>query len=112
MNIYSFGAVASSIASHSLQTVSAARFASGLLFPFWLAMLMILGAELFTGNCLIVISVLNKDASVCKMLKNCFVVYAGNFAGAVTIAAVCAYSGEFSYTAFHQMFLFWSLIIH
>ena len=45
-------------ASHAVANVSAAKIINGLLFPFGLIMVIITGAELFTGNCLIAISVL------------------------------------------------------
>ena len=52
------GAVAASTASCGLENASVARVVSGLLFPFGLIMVIITGAELFTGNCMIIISVL------------------------------------------------------
>jgi formate/nitrite transporter len=55
---------------------------------------MLLGAELFTGNCLISISVMNGDVSPGMMARNWFFVYIGNFAGAALIAAGCAFFGH------------------
>jgi formate/nitrite transporter len=89
-----FGAAAANTAAHSIGNVSAARIISGLLFPFGLGMVMLLGAELFTGNCLISVSVLNGDISVGKMLRNWFFVYTGNGIGAVALAAGCAFFGQ------------------
>jgi formate/nitrite transporter len=93
-----FGAAVSNTASHSIANVSAVRIISGLLFPFGLGMVILLGAELFTGNCLIIISVLSGDTSAGKMLHNWFFVYAGNCIGAVALAAGCAFFGQLDYS--------------
>ena len=90
------GAVAAGTASYGLENPSAARAISGLLFPFGLIMVIITGAELFTGNCMITISLLEKRASLAGMARNLAIVYLGNFAGAVLLAAAIAYSGAFS----------------
>jgi formate/nitrite transporter len=92
------GAAVANTASHSITNVSAARMISGLLFPFGLAIVMLLGAELFTGDCMIVISVLEKKTSVGRLLKNWTFVYIGNFIGAGALAAGCAFFGQFDYS--------------
>lgn len=94
-----FGAAVSSTATHSISDVSTARIISGLLFPFGLGMVMLLGAELFTGNTMIVISVLNGDTSLTKMLRNWSLVYFGNFVGAVLLAVGCAWFGQMNYSS-------------
>ena len=90
------GAVAASTASYGLDNTSVARVVSGLLFPFGLIMVSITGAELFTGNCMITISLLEKKASLVGMVRNLVIVYLGNLVGAVLLAAAIAYSGAFS----------------
>lgn len=93
------GAVAASTAACGLENVSVARVVSGLLFPFGLIMVVITGAELFTGNCLITISLLEKKAALTGMIRNLTVVYLGNLLGAAALAAAMAYSGAFSNSA-------------
>jgi formate/nitrite transporter len=93
-----FGGAVTNTAAHSIPNVSAARLISGLLFPFGLAMVMLLGAELFTGNCLIPISVLARKTTLGKMLRNWTLVYIGNFLGALLLAAGCAYFGQLDYS--------------
>lgn len=88
------GGVACNTAGHSVTNPSVGRIISGLLFPFGLAMVMMTGAELFTGNCLISISVLNKDTTLTKMLRNWGIVYLGNLTGSLVLAAGCAYFGQ------------------
>lgn len=96
--IIAFGGASTSTASHSIGNVSAARIISGLLFPFGLGIVMLLGAELFTGNCMIPVSVLEKKTTVGRMLRNWCVVYLGNFVGALLLAAGCAYFGQMNYS--------------
>ena len=80
-------------AAHTIGNVGIARMVCGLLFPFGLAMVVLTGAELFTGNTLITISVLDGQATMMGMLRNWAVVYLGNAAG-----AGCAYGGQFNYS--------------
>ena len=89
---------ATNTAAHSAATVGAVRLICSLLFPFGLGMVILMGTELFTGNCLIAISVLEKKATVAAMVKNWVIVYLGNFAGSLLVAAACAYSGQFNYS--------------
>lgn len=88
------GGAVTNTAAHAIANVSAAKIACGLLFPFGLIMVILTGAELFTGNNLITISVLSKQATVRDMLRNWVIVYAGNFVGSVALAASCAFSGQ------------------
>lgn len=92
------GGAVTNTASHSIANVGAARVVCGLLFPFGLGMVILMGAELFTGNTLIVISLLDRRATVGGMLKNWCVVYLGNAAGAMLTAAGCAFGGQLNYS--------------
>lgn len=65
-------------------------------FPGGLAMVLIAGSELFTGNNLIIIPALHGDVSFGGMLKNWVVVYLGNFVGSILIAAIAVYGGAIS----------------
>lgn len=85
-------------AVHSIDNVGVTRMVCGLLFPFGLAMVVLTGAELFTGNTLITISVLDGQATVAGMLRNWAVVYLGNAAGAMLVAAGCAFGGQLNYS--------------
>ena len=90
------GGVVTNVASNSIANTSVAKILCGLLFPFGLIMVMLTGAELFTGNCLITVSVLERRASFWGMLRNLLIVYVGNFVGAVLLAAACVYGGQIS----------------
>ena len=56
------------------------------------------GAELFTGNCLIAISLLERQCTPAGMLRNWAIVYLSNFAGALLVAAGCAFFGQLNYS--------------
>ena len=92
------GGAVTNTAAHTIDNVSLARIICCLLFPFGLSMVMLLGAELFTGNCMISISVLEGKATIGGMLRNWLIVYLGNFIGAGLLAAGCAFFGQLNYS--------------
>jgi formate/nitrite transporter len=91
-------AATSNTAVHGIANVGLARMTTGLLFPFGLVMVIIAGAELFTGSCLISVSVLDGRVALPRMLKNWLIVYLGNFVGGFLVAAACVYSGQLDYS--------------
>lgn len=86
-----FGAVASQVAPATIESASVAKFVGALIFPVGLMLVLVAGSELFTGNCLLVIPVLEKKASVGGMLKSWFFVYIGNFIGSILVALLVTY---------------------
>lgn len=88
------GGFGSSIASCGVQPLALGRFMSAAVFPIGLMLVLCAGAELFTGNCLILLSVLDKKASVKGMLKNWLVVYLGNAVGGIAIAWFVVFSNS------------------
>ena len=92
------GGAVTNTAAHTIDNVGVARLVCGLLFPLGLAMVVLTGAELFTGNTLITISVLDGQASMAGMLRNWAVVYLGNTVGAMLTAAGCAFGGQLNYS--------------
>ena len=88
------GAVVANTAGHLLTNAGLSRVLCGLLFPFGLIMVIVTGAELFTGNCLITISLLEKKAALAGMVRNLVLVYIGNLLGAVILAASIVYCGQ------------------
>ncbi|MCI1930769.1 MAG: formate/nitrite transporter family protein [Clostridia bacterium] len=86
--------VTSTIASATLEG-SVAKIIGAILFPGGLAMVLIAGSELFTGNTLIIIPVLEKKVTVGSMLKNWVIVYIGNFLGSLLVSALLVYGNTF-----------------
>lgn len=76
---------AATIASSTVTNSSVAKVITSLVFPAGLAMVIINGTELFTGNNLLIMSVLSKNITVGQMLKNWIVVYIGNFVGSIFV---------------------------
>lgn len=97
--LIAFAGAATNTAAHTAASVGAVRLICGLIFPFGLGIVVLMGAELFTGNCLIAISVLEKQATAAGMLKNWCVVYLGNALGSVLVAAACAFTGQMDYSS-------------
>ena len=94
--LIAFPSCVTNMASYGLDNNSTIRAISGLLFAFGLGMVILIGAELFTGNTLICISVLEKKVRVGVMLRNWVFVYIGNFIGSMLVAVLCAKFGWLS----------------
>lgn len=92
------GGAGANTAAHAVSNVSAARIICGVLFPCGLIMVLLTGGELFTGNCLISISVLEGKASLGGMARSWGLSYLGNFGGALAVAAACAFCGQLNYS--------------
>jgi len=88
--------VASTWASMEVGNLSLRRLIAGCVFPAGLAMVVLTGTELFTGNCLMSIALLDKRITVSAMIRNWCVVYVGNFIGAAAVAAMAVYGGVFA----------------
>ena len=81
-----------------------------------MAMVLVAGSELFTGNNLIIISVLEKKVRVRDMLKNWIFVFLGNFLGATIFSAslppyrpgVCPYTTS---AATRDALSIWKMVI-
>lgn len=86
-----FGGLGSQIISCAVTPVALGRAMSGLVFPVGLIMVIVAGGELFTGNCLLFIPVLDHQISVFDFVKNLVIVYVGNMIGAFLIAAFVNY---------------------
>ena len=64
------------------------RLLAGLTFSLGLILVVVAGAELFTGNNLIVMAWASRRVSTARLLRNWAIVYAGNFAGAIATAGL------------------------
>ena len=70
---------------------SAGKFVGACIFPVGLAMVLLAGSELFTGNNLIIIPVLTGDIKFHQMLRNWVIVYIGNLIGAIIVSFLVVY---------------------
>ena len=71
----------------------------GLVFCIGLVLVIVAGAELFTGNNLIVMAVISGKVPVSKMLRNWGIVYVGNFIGSVVTAYLIYLSQQYKMPA-------------
>lgn len=78
------------------ETYGLGKALAGAIFGTGLMLVVIAGAELFTGNTLILAGVLDGRVSLKAMLRNWSIVYLGNFVGSVLIAYMMSASGLFS----------------
>ncbi len=84
-----FGAAIATLVSSDLAKfvgIGLARVITGLVFSVGLILVVIAGAELFTGNNLMLMSVLDKKVPLSKMLGKWTVVYIANFIGSILLA--------------------------
>ncbi|MFC1671583.1 formate/nitrite family transporter [Planctomycetota bacterium] len=91
-----FGAQLCTMVVHDLSKylgLGFAKFVGGSVFSVGLMLVILAGAELFTGNSLIVVGVLDEQCTVRRMLRNWVVVYTANFAGSVLLAGLMYHSG-------------------
>lgn len=89
------GGVVSSVVSHGITNVGVAKFAGAVVFPVGLVLVIICGAELFTGNCLMIVPLVDKKITIGDMLKNWIVVYIFNFVGSAIIAFLVFEAGTY-----------------
>lgn len=73
------------------------RLLAGLVFSLGLILVVIGGAELFTGNTLIVMAWASKKVSTYALLRNWCIVYAGNFVGAIGTVALMLLSRQYTF---------------
>ena len=87
-------AVGSNTISCTVESGSIAKILSGLVFPTGLTMVLLAGSELFTGNCLMVIPLIEREIKLKAMLRNWIIVYIGNFIGALLVTVLVYYGGQ------------------
>jgi len=91
-----FGAVFYTLVIHDSSGVSAGlmRFIGGLSFCLGLILVVVAGAELFTGNNLIVMAYVDGKVNLKQLLGNWTIVFIGNFIGAIGILLLIYLSGH------------------
>jgi len=73
------------------------RLLAGLVFTVGLVLVIVGGAELFTGNNLIVMAWAGRKVSSAALLRNWTIVYAGNFLGAIGTALLVFLSRQYTF---------------
>jgi formate/nitrite transporter len=95
-----FGGMFATIVSAGAQGAmpfGVARLLSGLVFSLGLILVIVGGAELFTGNALIVLAWAGRKVSTLALLRNWTVVFAGNLVGGLATAGLVFASGQYAF---------------
>ena len=82
------------VVSDSGLSFATARVLGGVVFSLGLILVVVAGAELFTGNNLLVMATVTGRIPASKFLHNMVVIYCANFVGAVGLAWLVALSGQ------------------
>lgn len=93
------GGATSSTAAHNISNVGLARAVSGVIFPVGLMMIVFVGGELFTGDCLMVMDVMCGKVTWKDCIRSLCIVYISNLIGALIIDVLVFYSGNLDYTS-------------
>ena len=83
-------AVGANTALSTVDNPSLGKLAAACVFPGGLAMVLLAGSELFTGNCLLVIPLLQREIGWGGLLRNWLFVYIGNLLGSLLIVGLAA----------------------
>ena len=73
-----------------------AKFVGACVFPVGLIMVVILGSELFTSNCLLTVAFTNKKITLIQLIRNIITVYLFNYVGSFIVAYITVRGGSFN----------------
>jgi formate/nitrite transporter len=76
------------------ETYGLGRCMAGLIFPAGLILVVLAGAELFTGNVMMLLPLSQRRISLFNLLRNWIIVYVGNFVGSIVVVLLIYYSGQ------------------
>jgi formate transporter len=96
----SFGGISATTATAgagAMLPFGVTRVLAGAAFMFCLVLVVVTGAELFTGNTLMVVAWANRKISAGSVMWNWLVVYMGNFIGSMATAALMYISGQYTF---------------
>lgn len=88
------GAASSNVVMHGVADVGLSRMVGALIFPVGLILIVMIGGELFTGDCLLIFGILDKKVKVVDAIKVLIIVWIANLIGSVVIAFFVAQSGQ------------------
>lgn len=98
--IIAIAAAATNTAVYGISDTWTVRTICGLLFPFGLGLVVVTGAELLPGNCMLPLTLLEKKGgSAVLMVRNWALVFAGNALGSLLVAWLCVSCGQLDYSA-------------
>lgn len=91
--------VGSNMIAHNIDDIGLAKYLAGLIFPAGLLLVVVAGAELFTGNNLISIALLSGKVKFREFISNLSMLWLGNLAGSIFVALLIYLSGQLDYSS-------------
>ena len=85
------------VVHNSALSLGLTQLLGGLVFCLGLILVIIAGAELFTGNNLIVMAYVSGDIKLSQLLRNWVIVYLGNFVGALLMVLLVYFSNHWAF---------------
>ena len=85
------------VVHNSTLSLGLTQLIGGLVFCLGLVLVIIAGAELFTGNNLIVMAYVSGDIKLSQLVRNWVIVYLGNFVGALLMVLLVYFSNHWSF---------------
>lgn len=92
-----FGAVLYTYVIHdSSLSMGLTKLLGGMVFCLGLILVIVAGAELFTGNNLIVMACVSRRITIVRLLRNWIIVFCGNFVGSLVVMWLVSQSGQWT----------------
>jgi formate/nitrite transporter len=88
------GGASSSAAIYGIENVGLAKCLAGVIFPVGLILVVLVGGELFTGDCLMIFGVMNKRIKALSMIRVLVVVWISNLVGALIVVFLANRAGQ------------------
>jgi formate transporter len=95
------GVLATLVGTDSTLGFGITRWISGIAFSLGLILVVVAGAELFTGNNLMVMAVASRQVTLARLARTWAIVYVGNLVGALSIVAMVMLAGWWTLDANH-----------
>lgn len=93
-----FASAGSNAAIYNITSLGVGKALGGALFSTGLMLVLLAGGELFTGNCLALVSCVEKKSRWTALFRNWFMVYLGNFIGSMIVVLLITGSGQLNFS--------------
>lgn len=91
------GASSSSAAVYGISNTGLAKTLAGAIFPVGLILVVMVGGELFTGDCLMIFDVMNRRVKVLQVVRVLALVFIFNLMGSLIVVFLVNRSGQLDY---------------
>lgn len=91
------GASSSSAATYGIANTGLAKCLAGTIFPVGLILIVLVGGELFTGDCLMVFGIMDKKVKTLDVIRVLVLVWISNLVGSMIIVVLVNQCGQLDY---------------